>query len=224
MRHLFTDRFDAGKKLAEHLVRYRHVSNGIVLALPRGGVPVAYEVARALELPLELILVRKLGFPGQEELALGAITSGGLTVFNEELAQRVPPETIDELIREETRDLARREVRYRGEIPYPELRGKTIIVVDDGIATGASTRACLVALNKMNPERLIVAVPVAPTESCEDISGLSDELVCLGTPPSFESVGEWYADFSQVTDEEVVELMKRARRVSRSAPLDLPER
>jgi predicted phosphoribosyltransferase len=210
---LFRDRVDAGRRLAEKLRHYAKRPDVLVLALPRGGVPVGYEVARALSAPLDVFLVRKLGFPGQEEFAMGAIASGGARVLNTNLLQRfhVTPETVDAIAAKELRELERREQAYRGSNPLPAVRGKTVILVDDGLATGASMYAAAAALRQRGPARIVVAVPVGAPSSCEEFAGVADEVVCAETPEPFRAVGEWYDEFSQTTDEEVRELLRRAR-------------
>lgn len=209
---LFKDRADAGKRLAEHLKAYAGRPDVIVLALPRGGVPVAYEVARAINAPLDIFLVRKLGVPGQEELALGALASGGVRVLNPALLRelRLPENVLDALTNRESIELERRERAYRGDRPLPEVKGKTVILVDDGLATGASMYAAVVALREHQPARIVVAVPVASPETCAAFRDLVDEIVCAYTPQPFHGVGLWYEDFSQTSDEEVHELLNSA--------------
>jgi len=210
---LFRNRRDAGRFLAKRLARYAGQPDVLVLALPRGGVPVAYEVARALGAPLDLFLVRKLGLPGHEELAMGAIASGGVQVLNERVvSQGIPGHIIQQVARNERRELERRERAYRGNRPPPEIRGHTVILVDDGLATGATMRAAAEALRRLGPSRLVVAVPVAAPETCEEFRGEVDEIVCGRTPEPFQAVGLWYDDFSQTTDEEVQDLLERAQR------------
>jgi putative phosphoribosyl transferase len=210
---LFRNRRDAGRFLAKRLARYAGQPGVLVLALPRGGVPVAYEVARALGAPLDLFLVRKLGLPGHEELAMGAIASGGVQVLNERVvSQGIPGHIIQQVARNERRELERRERAYRGNRPPPEIRGHTVILVDDGLATGATMRAAAEALRRLGPSRLVVAVPVAAPETCEEFRGEVDEIVCGRTPEPFQAVGLWYDDFSQTTDEEVRDLLERAQR------------
>jgi putative phosphoribosyl transferase len=184
----------------------------VVLALPRGGVPVGFEVAKALNAPLDVFVVRKLGLPGQEELAMGAIASGGARVLNRDLirALNIPEEVLDEVTREEQRELERREREYRDGRPPIDVRGKTVILVDDGLATGSSMRVAVLALKQKQPEQVIVAVPVAPADSCAEMQSVADKVVCAVTPQPFWGVGQWYEDFSQTSDEEVRELLKRA--------------
>lgn len=208
----FRDRVQAGQRLAGELKEYAHQSDALVLGLPRGGVPVAFEVAKALNVELDIFLVRKLGVPGHEELAMGAIASGGTRVLNEQVTQmlRVPEDVIDDVARKETQELERRERAYRGDRSPPDVRGRTIILVDDGLATGSTMRAAAQALKTEEPKRLIVAVPVAAPETCDAFRDEVDEIVCAITPESFQAVGLWYDDFSQTTDEEVRHLLKRA--------------
>jgi len=201
----FRNRSDAGRKLAQKLLHYANHSDVIVLALPRGGVPVAYEVAVALHVPLDIFIVRKLGLPGQEELAIGAIASGGIRVLNEDIirALDIPPGMIDHVAQRELQELQRRERGYRGDRPAPEVRDRTVILIDDGLATGASMRAAVAGLHTQNPKRIVVAVPIAAPETCEAFETIVDEVVCGTTPEPFIGVGRWYEDFSQTTDEEV---------------------
>jgi putative phosphoribosyl transferase len=208
----FRDRREAGRRLADRLVAYAGRPDVIVLALPRGGVPVAYEVARALGAPLDVFLVRKLGMPGHEEFAIGAIASGGVRVLNEEtlLDYGVSREQVEAIVEAEERELERRERRYRGDRPFPDLTGRTVILIDDGLATGSSMRAAVAALRQERPSRIVVAVPTAPAETCEDLRPIVDDMVCLMTPEPFYAVGLWYEDFSQTTDEEVHDLLQSA--------------
>ncbi len=214
MHVLFQNRSDAGRQLAERLKDYADRSDVIVLALPRGGVPVGYEVARALRVPLDLFLVRKLGVPGDEELAFGAIASGGVLVQNEEVARhlRDAERVIAEVADREQRELQRREGEYRQGRAAPELTGKTVILVDDGLATGSTMRAAVVALRRVPDHvgRLIVAVPVGSQEGCAEFRAEVDDVVCLVASDDFRSVGQFYEDFSQTSDEEVRELLARA--------------
>ncbi len=209
---LFENRTDAGRRLAESLRAYAGRSDLIVLGLPRGGVPVAYEVARALEAPLDLLIVRKLGTPGNPELAMGAIASGGASVLNRDVVSiyRISDEVIEKVTAKERRELERRERLYRGDRPYPELENRCIIVVDDGIATGATIRAGLAALRRKNPARIVVAVPLAPMDTLARLRAEVDEAVCLTTPEPFFAVGQGYRDFSQTTDDEVREILARS--------------
>ena len=209
---LFRDRIEAGKRLAEQLTDYADRADVLVLALPRGGVPVAFEVAEALRAPLDIFLVRKLGVPGHEELAMGAIATGGVRVLNEDVVDnlRIPGEVIDAVAADELRELERRERAYRGDRPAPDVRGKTVILVDDGLATGSTMRAAAAALRQQQPARIVVAVPVSAPQTCDEYKMGVDEIICAVTPEPFQAVGLWYEDFSQTTDEEVRELLERA--------------
>jgi len=209
---IFQDREDAGRQLAARLLHYRERPNVLVLALPRGGVPVAYEVARALDAPLDLFLVRKLGVPGQEELAMGAIATGGTRVLNEDVvrALHIPPEVIEAAARREQVEIERRGRAYRGDRPEPDVRGQIVMLIDDGLATGATMRAAVAALRQQEPERIVAAVPTAPAETCEGLRHEVDEVVCVQTPEPFFGVGFWYEDFTQTSDEEVRDLLERA--------------
>jgi predicted phosphoribosyltransferase len=215
----FRDRTEAGQRLAAELGRYAGRTDVLVLALPRGGVPVAYEVARALDAPLDVFLVRKLGTPGQEELAMGAVASGGVRVLNESVVRglRVPPRVIDAVAARELRELARRERLYRGDRPPPDVRGRTVILVDDGLATGSTMLAAVRALRQLGPARAVVAVPVAAPETCAALRGEVDEMVCAVTPDPFYAVGVWYDDFAQTSDDEVRDLLGRMEPAGRSA-------
>jgi len=209
---LFQDRREAGRVLATRLMQYANRPDVVVLALPRGGVPVGYEVARALHAPLDVFVVRKLGLPGQEELAMGAIASGGVRVLNEDLVRAlgIPPQVIERVTAEEERELERRERDYRDGRPPIDVRGKTVILVDDGLATGSSMRVAAEALRKKGPARIVVAVPVAASATCEEFASEVDQVICAATPQPFWAVGQWYRDFSQTTDEEVRDLLRRA--------------
>ena len=211
---LFRDRYDAGRRLAAALAGYAHRPDVLVLALPRGGVPVAFEVARTLDAPLDVFLVRKLGLPGQEELAMGAIATGGVRVLNEEVVNglRIPASVIDGVTRREQEELTRRERLYRDDRPPPEVRGRTVILIDDGLATGATMRAAAAALRRQQPARLVVAVPVGAPTTCEEFRDEADEVVCAMTPEPFLAVGFWYDDFSPTTDSEVRDLLERSTR------------
>lgn len=208
----FVDRTESGKLLAARLTQYAGRRDTIVLALPRGGLPVAFEIARALRAPLDVFLVRKLGVPGREELAMGAIATGGVRVLNRDVVAylAIPQRIIDTVARQEQQELERRELLYRGERSAPELRGVTVILVDDGLATGSTMRAAIAALKKLEPGRIVVAVPVAPPSTVEELEKEVDEVVCLLTPEPFDGVGRWYQDFSQTTDQEVRILLDRA--------------
>jgi putative phosphoribosyl transferase len=210
----FRDRADAGRQLAARLAAHAHRPDVLVLALPRGGVPVGYEVARALDAPLDIFLVRKLGVPGHEELAMGAVATGGVRVLNDDVvrALRIPRDVIDAVAATERRELSRRERAYRDDRPPPEVRGRTVILVDDGLATGSTMLAAVEAVEAQRPGRLVVAVPVAARDTCELLAAEADEVVCVLTPEPFVAVGIWYADFSQTTDEEVRELLARGTR------------
>jgi putative phosphoribosyl transferase len=212
MAHRFRDRADAGRRLAAALQGYTGRPDVLVLALPRGGVPVGYEVARALGAPLDVFVVRKLGLPGQPELAMGAIATGGVRVINPAVVESlgIPPHVIDAVAVREQAELERRERAYRGSRPAPDVRGRTVILVDDGLATGATMRAAIMALRSRAPARVVVAVPTAASETCEDLRDEVDELVCAETPPMFDAVGKWYDDFSETSDEDVRDLLGRA--------------
>lgn len=216
----YRDRVDAGQRLAEVLTSYADVPDVLVLGLPRGGVPVAFEVARTLGADFDVFVVRKLGVPGQEELAMGAIASGGIQVLNDDVVDmlRLPQEVIDRVAEKERAELERREVLYRGDRPPLNATGRTIILVDDGLATGSTMRAAVASIRAQSPSRLIVAVPVAAAETCEMLRSEVDEIVCLATPEPFQAVGLWYGDFSQTTDAEVRDLLERSgnRRLLRS--------
>ncbi len=207
---LFRDRREAGRFLAGKLMHYANRPDVLVLALPRGGVPVALEVARALEAPLDVFLVRKLGVPGQEELAMGAIASGGVCVLNNEVIGplHIPQQVINSVAAEERRVLEYREQQYRGHRPAPSVNARIVILVDDGLATGTTMRAAIAALRRLNPRRIVVAVPVGAPETCAEFQDEADEAICAMEPNPFYSVGLWYKDFSQTTDEEVRELLE----------------
>ncbi|HHH48449.1 MAG TPA: phosphoribosyltransferase [Gammaproteobacteria bacterium] len=199
----------AGQALAEALKSYAGRDDVIVLALPRGGVPVAAEVARALGVPLDVMLVRKLGLPGHPELAMGAIASGGVRVMNDDVVRRlsVSPAAIEAVAEAEGRELARRERVYRGERPWPDLRGRCVILVDDGLATGATMHAAIDAVRAQQPACIVVAVPVAPPDTVRTLEALVDEVVCPLQPQSFMAIGQWYQDFTQTSDDEVITLL-----------------
>jgi putative phosphoribosyl transferase len=209
---VFHDRSEAGQLLAEKLQAYADRPDVLVLALPRGGVPVGYEVARALHAPLDVYLVRKLGVPGHEELAMGAIASGGVRVLNQDVVRAldIPEEIIEQVAGRELQESQRRERVYRGKRPPPHVRGRIAILVDDGLATGSSMRAAIAALHRQHPAKIIVAVPVGSVETCQEMQQEADEVICASTPQPFAAVGYWYEDFSQTTDEEVHDLLERA--------------
>ncbi len=208
------NRIEAGQMLAKKLQHFASQDGVLVLALPRGGVPVGYEIAKALKLPLDIFLVRKLGVPGQEELALGAIATGNVIVFNEEIVQSLALNQIDinEIIAKEQRVLTERNLKYRGNQNPPDIKNRTVILVDDGIATGATIRAALKAIRKLGSLNIIIAVPVAPPDVLNQFSQLADQLICLATPSPFFAIGNWYEDFSQTSDEEVITLLEKAKR------------
>ncbi|HKS28676.1 MAG TPA: phosphoribosyltransferase [Pyrinomonadaceae bacterium] len=209
----FQNRTEAGRALARKLMNYSDRPDVLVLALPRGGVPVAYEVAKALNAPLDIFVVRKLGVPGNEELAMGAVASGGLRVLNEGLIRNVgiSEAAIELVTARELRELERRERFYRGRRPALDVRGRTVILVDDGLATGATMQAAVKALRLQKPAEIIVSAPVAARRTCEEFRRRGSALcVCAQTPEPFDGVGQWYRDFSQTTDEEVIELLRRA--------------
>ena len=219
---IFRDRRQAGRVLGEALARYAGRSDVLVLALPRGGVPVGFEVARAIGAPLDVFLVRKLGFPGNEEYAMGAIASGGVRVIDEALLHRVgiSSAAVERIVQQEERELRRREYAYRGNLPPVELAGRTIILVDDGLATGSSMRAAVMAARRRGARRIVVATPVGPSDTVRELARLADEVVCPSTPEPFLAVGRFYENFEQTEDTEVVELLAEAR--SRKAELADP--
>ena len=204
----FRDRAEAGRALAAELSSYKNRNDVIVFAVPRGGVPVAYEVARALGAPLDVFLVRKLGVPGHEEYAMGAIAEGGAMVLREDVIRElhIPQRAVEATVQKERAELERRARLYRSG-PPPQVRGRTVILVDDGLATGSSMRAAVAALRSLDPARIVVAVPVAARETCEALRQEADEVVCARTPEPFYAVGLWYEDFEQTSDEEVGELL-----------------
>ncbi len=208
----FRDRHDAGRRVAAVVGHYAGRDDVLVLALPRGGVPVGYEVSRALDAPLDVMQVRKLGVPGHEELAMGAIASGGVRILSEDVvgALQIPERVIATVAAAEEHELDRRERIYREGRPFPDVRGRTVILVDDGLATGSTMRAAAAALRAQGAGRLVVAVPVAPKETCDALRELVDEVICAVTPEPFLAVGEWYEDFTQTSDAEVQELLRRA--------------
>lgn len=209
---LFHDRSEAGRHLAEKLMHYADRSDVLVLALPRGGVPVGFEIAQALHAPLDIFMVRKLGVPGHEELAMGAIATGGVRVLNRDVLRllEISSEVVDMVAAAQNIELQRGERTYRGDRPPPDVRLRTVILVDDGLATGSTMRAAIAALRKQAPKRIVVAVPVGAAETCEDFRDEADEVVCAHTPEPFQAVGFWYGDFSQTSNEEVHELLERA--------------
>jgi putative phosphoribosyl transferase len=206
----FRNRTEAGKLLASKLTQYANHPDVLVLGLPRGGVPIAFEVAKALNAPLDIWLVRKLGVPGQKELAMGAIAAGGIQVLNEDLLDwlRIPGQTITRVAEQEFQELQRRDRLYRGDHPLPNIRDRIVILIDDGLATGSTMRAVIVALKHQQPQRIIIAVPVAPLDTCDRLRSEVDAMVCLMTPKHFAGIGQWYEDFTQTTDEQVCELLK----------------
>ncbi|MEX0613050.1 MAG: phosphoribosyltransferase [Pirellulales bacterium] len=209
---LFRDRREAGRFLSGKLMAYADRPDVLVLALPRGGVPVAFEVVRALHAPLDVFLVRKLGVPGHDELAMGAIASGGVRVLNEDVVRglRISTDVVDRVVAREKHELERRERSYRGVRPAPDVRGRTTILIDDGLATGSTMRAAIVALRQQGPARIVVAVPVGAPETCAEFQNEADEAICALTPDPFYAVGVWYRDFSQTTDQEVHALLEQA--------------
>jgi predicted phosphoribosyltransferase len=208
----YRDREDAGRRLATELAPYADRDAVVVLALPRGGVPVAFEVARLLHAPLDVLLVRKLGVPGHPELAMGAIASGGVRVLSHDIISQlvVTPEEVEAATAREGVELDRRDRMYRGDRPATPLAGRTAILVDDGLATGATMEAAIQAVRQSNPARIIVAAPVGAAETCERLRALADEVVCASSPDHFQAVGLWYDRFDQTSDEEVIELLNRA--------------
>ena len=211
----FRDRQEAGEHLAHELKRrYGGRDDLIVLALPRGGVPIGYTIARALGAPLDVFVVRKLGVPGHEELAMGAIASGGVRVLNEDVVGylNVPAGIIESVAEEEEQELRRREKIYRGSRPPLEVINRVVILVDDGLATGSTMRAAHAALKKLGPSRIVVAVPVAARETCQDLQREVDEIICLRTPEPFQAVGLWYEDFDQTSDDEVQRLLRESQK------------
>jgi predicted phosphoribosyltransferase len=208
----FADRIDAGQQLAAWLLRYAQRQDVVVLGLPRGGVEIGYQVARALNVPLDIITVRKLGVPGHEELAMGAIAAGGVRVLHEDLVRSlgIPPEAIRETAAREEKELRRREAAWRAGRPALDLEGRTVIVVDDGLATGSTMRAALQAVKAQRPGRVVLAVPVGAEATVEELRPEVDDLVCLATPEPFVAVGLWYRDFTATTDAMVSEMLSRA--------------
>jgi predicted phosphoribosyltransferase len=222
MEYAFPNRAEAGRQLAEKLVKYAGRDDVIVLGLPRGGVPVAYEVAKRLRAPLDVFIVRKLGVPGFEELAAGAIASGGVRVLNQDVMRAIPhaDEAIEAVTARETAELERREQIYREGRPPPELRGRIVILVDDGLATGATMRAAVKALRQCGAAKIVVAVPVGPPDTCRELEKEADETICLSTPEFFQAVGQYYDDFSQTSDEDVRELLTSAAQSPERSRMD----
>ncbi len=211
-RQPFLDRHDAGRVLASHLRSYANRDDVVVLALPRGGVPVAYEVATALNAPLDVFLVRKLGTPGHRELAMGAIASGGVRVLNDDVVRwyGIPESAIESVAREEAAELERREREYRRDRPAPVLANHIVILVDDGLATGSTMRAAAQAVRMLGPSHVVVAVPVGARQTCREIAVAADEVVCARMPEPFSAVGQWYLDFDQTTDQQVRDLLQKS--------------
>ncbi|GCL35270.1 phosphoribosyltransferase [Sphaerospermopsis reniformis] len=205
----FRNRKEAGKMLAQNLTAYANEENLLVLALPRGGVPVAFEVAKALNAPLDVCIVRKLGVPGHKELAMGAIASGGIGVLNSDVINTlgIDKEAIQAVAAEELQELQRRDRTYRGDAPPLNVENKTVILIDDGIATGSTMRAAIAILQQQQPKKIVVAIPVAPTSTYKELQSEVDEIVCLQIPGILSAIGLWYEDFSQTTDEEVREIL-----------------
>ncbi|ACB50204.1 unknown [Crocosphaera subtropica ATCC 51142] len=216
MNSRFHNRTEAGQQLAEKLKSYKNQENGVVLALPRGGVPVAYEVAKKLNLPLDICLVRKLGVPNHRELAMGAIALGGVRILNTDVINwsNISPQMIEEVTRTEQQELHRREQVYRGDQPFPKIYNQTVILVDDGIATGSTIKAAIAIMKKQQAKKIIIAVPVAPPSVCQELRQEVDELVCLTMPEHMNSISLWYDDFSQTTDQEVCSLLFLAHEYS----------
>jgi putative phosphoribosyl transferase len=212
MRRIFRDRQDAGVQLAAQLLQYANDPTILVLGLPRGGVPVAYEVARALHAPLDIFVVRKLGVPGHRELAMGAIASGDVRVLNPDVigSLQISAPIIDAVAKYEQKELERQQRDYRGDVPFPDLAGRTVIIVDDGLATGSTVRAAVRALRQSGPARIVVAVPVGAAETCRSLSDEADEVVCTIVPEDFHAVSLWYGEFSQTTDDTVRSLLETA--------------
>lgn len=212
MEGAFPNRAEAGRLLAVKLSKYSGRDDVIVLGLPRGGVPVAYEVAQALRVPLDVFIVRKLGVPGFEELAVGAIASGGVRVLNDDVVRALPNagEIIEAVTQQESAEVERREREYRDGRPAPEIRDRTVILIDDGLATGATMRAAVKALRQRAAAKIVVAVPVGPPDTCREFEDVADEVVCASAPEFFQAVGQYYEDFSQTSDQEVRDLLTRA--------------
>src|SRR5258705_4084225 len=211
-QHLFVDRRDAGRVLASRLRSYANRGDVIVLALPRGGVPVAYEVASALGAPMDVFLVRKLGTPGHRELAMGARASGGVRVLNDDVVRwyGIPEAAIERVAREEEQELQRRERAYRDDLPAPDLANRTVILIDDGLATGSTMRAAAQAMRLRHPSRVVIAVPVGAPQTCTELAAVADEVICARMPEPFSAVGQWYLNFNQTGDEEVRDLLQKS--------------
>jgi putative phosphoribosyl transferase len=219
----FRDREDAGRRLAERLIRYRD-ERPMVFALPRGGVPVGYEISRALGVPLEVFVARKLGAPGQPEFGIGAVAPGGVRILNEDVVRRlgIPDDYLERVTERETAEVQRRMRLFRGDHPEPEVRGRTVILVDDGLATGVTARAAVAALRRLQPRRLVLAAPVCAAQTADLLGPEVDELVCLEAPSDLGAIGFWYRDFAQTSDEEVIELLESARRDQEDRPVRVP--
>jgi putative phosphoribosyl transferase len=216
----FIDRHDAGRVLALRLDKYTGRDDVIVLGLPRGGVPVAHEVAQALGAPMDLFLVRKLGTPGRRELAMGAIASGGIRVLNDDVVRSygIPESAIDQVAREEEQELQRRERAYRDGRPAPVLEDRIVILVDDGLATGSTMRAAVQAVRQRHPSRVVVAVPVGARETCAELAATADEVICARMPEPFSAVGQWYLNFAQTEDDDVRRLLQQSRITPQAYP------
>jgi len=217
----YRDRHDAGVELARRLAEFRGRSDVVVLALPRGGVPLAHEIARTLEAPLDIVIVRKLGLPNFPELAMGAIASGGIRILNDDVIKwyGVTPETIESVTRTELAELERRERAYRSGASPVHLRGCSVILVDDGLATGSTMKAAVQAVRAQAPARVTVAVPVGAADACREVTAIADEVVCVRTPDVFAAVGQWYKDFSQTSDAEVTALLRESQKFSHTRPI-----
>jgi putative phosphoribosyl transferase len=209
----FIDRREAGRELARHLTDYHQRSDVVVLALPRGGVPVAYEVATALDAPLDVFVVRKVGLPGHREFAIGALATGGVLILDEELLRtyRIPRDAIDAVVREEQQELERRERAYRAGEQGVSVAGRVVILVDDGLATGSTMKAAVRAVRQLGPSRVVVAAPVGAADSCRELESVADAVVCARTPQPFRAVGLWYHRFDQTSDDEVMALLSASR-------------
>ena len=219
----FRDREDAGRRLAGRLVRYRD-ERPIIFALPRGGVPVGYEISRALGVPLEVFVARKLGAPGQPEFGIGAVAPGGVRILNGDVVRRlgIPEDYLERVTQRETAELERRLRHFRGDRPEPDVRDRTVILVDDGLATGVTARAAVAALRQREPRRLVLAAPVCASQTAELLGPEVDELVCLEAPSDLGAIGFWYRDFAQTSDGEVIELLERSRREQEELPVRVP--